>query len=477
MSSRTKCLDVDSVQGVSNSQSGSLLIHLRNLLSDLVEALSSRGNETKIWPRWRQDSREVFWVVLDTNEPRMVLDLHNLHTLTLVILANEVQSTLSQTINVLWVDLVSVAVSLEDLGLVAVQGAELGPLRSRLELSWAETKTHGATHSGLVNLWHEHDDWIFSALVQLRRGRALHVAHMARKLNNSDLHTEADTKVWGFVGTCPLRSLDHTLGTAVSETTWNQDSIGGADLVPRLVVSGWVALLGCVLQLGGVDPAEVELLLAAHSGVLERLDDGKVGVVEGGVLADQSDVDFLGGVVDAVGQLGPLMPCALAAVDEVLGLWNSVELEDLGEGGDETLVLEEDWDVVGRLDVVDSDDLLRLNLTEHGNLVGGGLLEWDVASAGNQIWTQTSGSGVLDSSLGWLSLLLTLDDWDQRNVDLEEVVLSGSASQLSHGLNEWRRLDISYSSSELDNADVWGLVGVVNWDLGDALNPVLNGVG
>lgn len=62
-------------------------------------------------------------------------------------------------------------------------------------------------------------------------------------------------------------------------------------------------------------------------------------------------------------------------------------------------------------------------------------------------------------------------------MDLKEVVLSGSASELSHGLDEWRRLDISNGSSKLDNADIWSLVGVVNWDLSNALNPILDRIG
>ena len=160
----------------------------------------------------------------------------------------------------------------------------------------------------------------------------------------------------------------------------------------------------------------------------------------------------------------------------MLGLWHGVELQDVGDGCDQPLVLKENWDVVGRADVVDRDDLLWLDLAKHRDLIRSSLLERDVATTGDQIWGETSGSGILDRSLGWLGLLLALDDWDEGDVNLEEVILSCSTSKLAHRLNKRGGLDIADGSSQLDNADVWGLVGVVDWDLGDALDPVLDGV-
>lgn len=364
-----------------DAKRGGLLIHLRNLLSNLLQALRSRSHESKVRPRRRQDSGKVLWVILHTDEPWVVLQLDDLHTLALIILSNKVQSTLGQTINVLWVNLVSVTVTLVDLLSLSVKRAELRPLGSRLELCRAEAETHGSSHGGLVNLWHEHDDWVLSLLVQLCRGSSLHGADVASELDNSDLHTEADTQVWSLVLTCVLRSLDHTLSTTVSETTWNQNSVGSADLGPCLVELSWAGGLRLVLEVGGIDPEEVELTLAAHGGMLERLDDGEVGVVEGDVLSNQGDGDLLEVVADAGGELVPLGPGALAAGNQVLGLWNGIELENVADGGDHALVLKEDWDVVSGANVVYSNNLLWLDLAEHGDLVGSGFLKWNVASA------------------------------------------------------------------------------------------------
>lgn len=94
--------------------------------------------------------------------------------------------------------------------------------------------------------------------------------------------------------------------------------------MPGFVEGLWLGRLSCVFEVLGVHPEEVELALAAHSGVLEGLDDGEVRVMEGDVFSDQDNRDLLEGCRDGSGELVPLSPGALAAGNEVLGFWNSV---------------------------------------------------------------------------------------------------------------------------------------------------------
>ena len=76
-----------------------------------------------------------------------------------------------------------------------------------------------------------------------------------------------------------------------------------------------------------------------------------------------------------------------------------------------------------------------------------------------------------------LRLPLAVDDRNVRDVNLQEIVLARPPSQLSHSLNEGHALDVPHSSSQLDYAHVWLLVGVINRDPRHALNPVLDGIG
>ena len=62
-------------------------------------------------------------------------------------------------------------------------------------------------------------------------------------------------------------------------------------------------------------------------------------------------------------------------------------------------------------------------------------------------------------------------------MNLQKVVLSGPASELSHGLYEWCGLDITNSTTQLDNANIGLFVRIVNGYAGDSLNPVLDFVG
>ena len=99
---------------------------------------------------------------------------------------------------------------------------------------------------------------------------------MTSEFDDGYLHAQAYSKVRGLVLTSPLCGLDHALCSSVAESSWDEDTVGSADLVPGFVEVGWVVELGLSLEVRGVDPDEVELLTTAHSTVLEGLDDTKV---------------------------------------------------------------------------------------------------------------------------------------------------------------------------------------------------------
>lgn len=62
-------------------------------------------------------------------------------------------------------------------------------------------------------------------------------------------------------------------------------------------------------------------------------------------------------------------------------------------------------------------------------------------------------------------------------MDIHKVVLPHPTAELSHCLDERHALNVARRTSELDNADIRLLIGVVNWNFGNSLNPVLDGVG
>lgn len=130
---------------------------------------------------------------LDTHIPRVVLQLQDLHTNTLVILADEVKTSFSELLDVVGVDFISVTMTLLDLELLAVELAETRPFASRLEDGWAETETHCSAEGGLVDFGHEDDEWVGTLFVQLDGRCTSDTAYVTSEFDDGDLHAETDT--------------------------------------------------------------------------------------------------------------------------------------------------------------------------------------------------------------------------------------------------------------------------------------------
>lgn len=215
--------------------------------------------------------------------------------------------------------------------------------------------------------------------------------------------------------------------------------------------------------------------------------------MEVGVFADQDDGNSIEKSVLLGGKVLPFGPSTLSSFHQALCLGDVVQHEDIPDGLDQTLLLEEEGNVVCRRNVVDGNDLLGFDLAEHGDLIDRTLLQWYITSASNlpqsalplqiqngrthQIRHQTSPSDITNSLLCGLGLLLSLNDRNKRNMDLQEIVLSCPSLQLSHSLDKRRTLDISDSSSQLNNAHIRRLIGIIDGDACYTLDPILNRIG
>lgn len=127
-----------------------------------------------------------------TNKVRVILELKYFHTLTSLVLSNKVQTCGVQAFDVGGVDLVSVTVSLLYLVRPAIKGTDLGPVATLLEDGLPRSKTHGASHLLLVQLWHGDDDAIAGGGFEFLGVGAWQVAKIARKLNGGSLESETN---------------------------------------------------------------------------------------------------------------------------------------------------------------------------------------------------------------------------------------------------------------------------------------------
>lgn len=234
---------------------------------------------------------------------------------------------------------------------------------------------------------------------------------------------------------------------------------------------------------------ELEGTAAAHRRVLERLDHAHVRVLEGRVLANEDDVDVVEEALRVDAHIAPARH-ELLAVDLLRRRdVDGAEVETLLQEVDKALLAQKEGNVVGRGDVVDTKNLLGRDMAEHGDLLHCGGLEGVLTAASkltlavhletstHEIGDKTKAAEVASASLGRLSLLLTADDRNERDVDKREVLVANAELELAHGLDEGGRLDVTNCTAELNDADIWLLASLVDGALRDALDPVLDGVG
>lgn len=91
-----------------------------------------------------------------------------------------------------------------------------------------------------------------------------------------------------------------------------------------------------------------------------------------------------------------------------------------------------------------------------------------------QVRNQSGPSNIPNSLLGRFRLLLSLNDRNERHMNLQKVSLPSTSLQLSHGLNEWCTLNVTNRASQLNDTDIRLLICIINRNPCNPLNPILN---
>lgn len=192
------------------------------LLNYLVKISSAGSYKAEISGRWSQDAGGELGMRLNSDEERVVLPLNYFHTLARLVLADKVEADALELSNVVRVDLVTMAVALLHNLLLAVQGSELTPLTSRLEVGGLGSEAHGAAHDLLRTLGHENDDLVLGLGVNLLRGSVRVAKKVLRSLDDGNLHSETDAEERDLALTSPLDSFHHSWHTSAAETARNK---------------------------------------------------------------------------------------------------------------------------------------------------------------------------------------------------------------------------------------------------------------
>lgn len=188
-------------------------------LGDLIKTSRSRREESEETLAGRNNTAQVFRVELNTDIPSVVLELDHFHSLAALVFSNERETGALQLVHQIRVHLVAVTMALPDLLLVAVQLAELGPLCTILEQRRPLTQPHCTPHLGFVDFRHVDDGRLLRFFIELCAIRLFHIADVASVFDHSYLQPKANAKEGDVLCTGPFGTLDHALGTALTEAT------------------------------------------------------------------------------------------------------------------------------------------------------------------------------------------------------------------------------------------------------------------
>ena len=120
------------------------------------------------------------------------------------------------------------------------------------------------------------------------------------------LKTQANSQNRFFVSSAVLRSNDLPLDSPDPEPSRANDPISALQFRPILVVLGPLLVVCGFDEVARLHPEQIEVVPHGDGGVFEGFDDGEVGVLEGGVFADEGNFHGFGEFVNGGGKILPL---------------------------------------------------------------------------------------------------------------------------------------------------------------------------
>src|SRR5581483_6183319 len=386
-------------------------------------------------------------VELAGDEPRVVRQLDDLDEPALLERPGDDEPVVDELLAVVVVHLVAVPVPLVDHRL------PVGLVRARAvgDLDRLRPEAHRASQVFDFLLLGEQVDHRERRLrIHLGRVRALEPDDVTRELRDGDVHPEADAEVRDAVLARDAAGEDLPLPAARAEAARDEHAVDLFELPARLLDRHAL----------GIDPADTYVAAVVDAGVLERLVDRQVRVVELHVLADQGDLDHTLALPDALGQLVPLAEVRLRRRQPELLTDEVVEALLLQRGRDEVHVG----------DVLVRDHLVRLDVGEEGDLVAHVGRDRVARAADDHVRVDTDAAQLVDGVLRRLRLQLArrVDVRDERDVQVEDVLGADLTAELPDRLQERQRLDVADRSADLGEDDV----AVAR--LGGALDPLLD---
>ena len=263
-------------------------------------------------------------------------------------------------------------------------------------------------------------------------------ADVAGELDGGDLHAEADAEIRDLVFAGVLGGQDLALGAAVAEAAGNEDAVHVADDGLRAVILDGL----------GVHADDLHLGVVMGAGVDERFVDRFVGVLQLDVFAGDGDGHLVFRMDDALHETLPILERGRRRVAEAdLVHHEAVDL----------VAAEVERAFVNRVvHIAEGDDVLALDVAEHGDLLPVVLIEVRLGAADDDVRLDADLAELGDRLLGGLGFHLAggLDVGQQRDVDEADVFLADFERELAQGLEEKQAFHVADGAADLGDEHI-----------------------
>ena len=373
----------------------------------------------------------------------------------LTIRAADNQAGLVKGLTVGVVEFKAVAVALHDGLRIAIcpRGARAGG-----EMAEVGAESHcAALGADALLVFHDVDHGPGGLHVKLGGVGAGKADDVSRELNHHDLHTQAEAKIWDALLTGVSGGTDHALNATAAKAAGDDDAM---HTLQQLLPAGFFKLFRG-------DPFDVNADADLQAGVCERLLNGKVGIAQFNVFADDGDGEGRLGFIEPSDEIAPIIELGLR-----FGVFR--ELHPVEEIDAKASLFKEERHTVNGVHRGEGDDGFHLNVTEQGDLVDCFLRYFNLAAGDDDVRTDTGAAAKLtDGVLGGFGLELAggVEVREIGDVDEYGIGTPNFIANLSDGFKERLAFYVADGAADFDDDDL--RVGLV----GDLPHTVLDGVG
>src|SRR6266571_2956622 len=384
--------------------------------------------------------RGEFWMELAADQPGMRRQLDHFAQLLALGEAGNAQALVLQSLHVLVVDLIAVAVAFVD----HVRAVDLAREAPGLERCALSAQAHRPAEIGLfvaaldaavavLPLGHERDHRVRRVAVEFRAVRAREADDVSREFDHRELHAQANAEIRDLVLARVLDRLHHAFNAPLAEAPGDKYRVhafqqrADAFLLDRFRI-----------HVTDVDPAA-----RVDPGVDERLVERLVGIGEIDVLADHRDGDLVLRMLERLDQFFPR--------PELGGLGDDAEL--VADDFIQHLLVQHPWNPVDRVRVPDRDDGIGLNVGKQRDLLLFVLRDGPVGAAQERIGLDADPAQLLHRVLSRLGLdfACALDEGHERQVDVAGVVGAELKAHLPYRFEERKGLDVPDRAADFDD--------------------------